>query len=210
MNNALLVLISVAQISALQFGISRDLPLETGGSADTSFCVLSDWTTCAAESVYRCSKSQTLKLLPINQQSSNISGKVSCNGNAGQVTTQTCMDGNCPQWVTGNWTECPSNCTSQLPPWEGFQTRSLVCQDATGVVYQNAVCEGIHGLSLKPIAEQACPCSHQSVPYDPYGIRPLQGLAPEGQTTPPGEDHTTIIPLGDAGYVVLRGTPSPS
>jgi hypothetical protein len=137
---------------------------------DTSNCTWSSWTVCSTESVYRCSRSKTFELLPLQNQTDNIASKQLCHGNAGRVDTETCYDGLCPKWVPGNWTDCSPTCnTTQLPPWEGYQTRTLVCQDSDGVFYQSAVCENIYGLSAKPLSEQPCACSHQAVNFDPYG-----------------------------------------
>lgn len=135
---------------------------------DSSNCTWSEWSACKLESEYRCAKTRTLGVLPFEDQLSELPKKVFCHGQAGQVESETCSEGLCPQWNVGNWTDCSSTCNSTMQPWEGFQNREVECLDSNKVMYKSEVCEKLYGLARRPEVERPCECSHKVKPFDPY------------------------------------------
>uniref|UniRef100_A0A8B9GIM0 ADAM metallopeptidase with thrombospondin type 1 motif 9 n=1 Tax=Amazona collaria TaxID=241587 RepID=A0A8B9GIM0_9PSIT len=66
-----------------------------------------------------------------------------------KLTVQRCSDFLCPQWKTGDWSECSSTCAG------GFQRRVVVCQDENGYTANN--CDE----KSKPVEQRSCesgPC----------------------------------------------------
>ncbi len=135
---------------------------------DSSNCTWSGWGECELESPTRCTKSRTFDVVPLEKQSEEFAGKEKCNGQGGNTQIESCSDGLCPHWSTGNWTDCSNTCNSTMRPWQGFQRRDVVCVDATEVLYRTEVCETLYGINMKPESEQACECSHKLKPYDAY------------------------------------------
>ena len=135
---------------------------------DTSNCTWTDWSECKLDSTTRCTRARTLEVLSFERQTLDVVGKISCHGRAGDMESQGCQDGLCPNWSIGNWTDCSGTCNSTLPPWEGYQRREVSCLDPAGVYYRTDVCENLYGVTMKPELERPCECSHKLKPYDPY------------------------------------------
>uniref|UniRef100_A0A8C4W7C2 ADAM metallopeptidase with thrombospondin type 1 motif 9 n=1 Tax=Gopherus evgoodei TaxID=1825980 RepID=A0A8C4W7C2_9SAUR len=66
-----------------------------------------------------------------------------------KLIVEHCSDYLCPQWKTGDWSECSSTCAG------GFQRRAVVCQDENGYTASN--CDE----KAKPVEQRSCesgPC----------------------------------------------------
>ena len=160
--------ILVASLASSGFAM-RIILLDTSiDFRDTSNCTLSAWSVCSLETEGRCSRQRTLMVLPYENQTMVGPTIQACHGQGGHVESESCRDGLCPQWRIGEWSDCSGTCKSTLPPWQGYQRRSVECMDSAEVLYREAVCENLYGIALKPIDEQACECSHKVKPFDPY------------------------------------------
>lgn len=141
------------------------------GIHDISNCTWTNFTECALESQFRCSRFKTLEVVPIQNQTDEFDGKIPCNGQAGRKDYETCSDGLCPAWMVGNWTDCSSTCNQTRAPWEGIQSRDVTCIDASGILYSRDVCQKLYGVALAPASERPCECSHMPPPPKPYSVR---------------------------------------
>lgn len=154
-------------------GLSEGLRLNLKGRSveveDISNCTWTDWSVCRLETETRCSRTRTLELLPMENQTAAIESKVLCNGQAGRTDSVDCDDELCPVWKAGNWTDCSQTCGQQLEPWVGYQNRNVTCLDTQGTLYRRSVCGQIRG--MEPIDERPCECSHTVAPFDPYQVR---------------------------------------
>lgn len=139
----------------------RDIDL-----VDISNCTWTEWSVCSLASQSRCARSRTLDLLPAANQTMLSNTTVPCSGQAGRVDSVDCVDGLCPSWQVGNWSDCSNTCNSTLSAWAGYQVRNVDCTDTSGVFYRREVCESVRGAI--PISEQACPCSHTIPEFNPY------------------------------------------
>lgn len=138
------------------------------GTVDSSNCTWTEWSECKVESDSRCARERIFEPLSFENQSADITGKVPCFSQAGQVELETCQGGRCPVWSMGNWTDCSATCNTTMKPWEGFQRREVECVDASGILYRSDICANVYGVSSRPDQERACECSHKLQVYNPY------------------------------------------
>ena len=150
--------------AALRLGsLQRDTDI-----IDTSNCTWTGWSICGLKrgSYSECESTRTFELS--ENQTATGSNVAPCMNQAGTLESKPCTDGNCPTWDVGNWTDCSNTCnTTMADIWSGMQVRHVSCSDPTGWYYASKVCVNIRG--QQPLTEQACPCSHQTEPVDPYG-----------------------------------------
>jgi hypothetical protein len=137
---------------------------------DTSKCTWTEWSVCSLKpGVFTaCESSRSFDLAP--DQTSGSSAIVPCYHQAGSIESKPCQDGNCPNWIVGNWSDCSNTCsfTTNAEVWSAMQVREVQCGDARGWFYDEKVCLSIRG--QKPMTSKACACSHQTTDVQPYRV----------------------------------------